>query len=234
MPPEKGRTGAQPADASRDASLTPRHAPRQPVKRRRRACSNSRWDVYLDHLIDGHGNEMADYLVIEGKFRHPDRVTGVCVLPLVGGRFALVECYRHAVGSQRWEAPKGFVDRGEEPAAAALRELAEETGLSCAPRDLVALGLIAPEASTLAARAALFAATRCETGVRRQEGEIGLGRLGLFDQAEMAALAADGGIEDAVTLIAYYRFQALPAARKQAPAYQRTTRCRAARKPGQD
>ena len=183
------------------------------VKRRERACSNSRWDVYLDHLTDGRGREVADYLVIEGKLHRPARVTGVCVLPLVEGRFALVECYRHPVGSRRWEAPKGFVDRGEEPAEAAMRELAEETGLSCAPRELVSLGLIAPEPSTLGARAALFAATHCEAGARRQEDEIGLGRLGFFDRREMAALAADGAIEDAATLIAYYRLQALASLR---------------------
>jgi ADP-ribose diphosphatase len=199
VPPSKGSGAADAID----------------VKSRRRAGSNSRWDVYLDHVVDGRGNEVPDYLVIEGKFQRPDRVTGVCVLPLVEGRFALIECYRHALGCWRWEAPKGFVDEGEELPEAALRELAEETGLSCARGHLVSLGLIAPEASTLAARGALFAATRCKAGARREVREIGLGRLGLFDGAEMAALAAGAGIEDAATLIAYYRFQALPAARKQ-------------------
>ncbi len=47
------------------------------------------------------------------------------------------------------------------------------------------------------------------------EREIGLGRFNLFDGAKMAALAAAAGIEDAATLIAYNRFQALAAARKQ-------------------
>ena len=31
----------------------------------------------------------------------------------------------------RWQLPKGLVGRGEAPAAAALREVAEETGLAC-------------------------------------------------------------------------------------------------------
>src|SRR5215470_12680727 len=54
---------------------------------------------------------------------------------------------------------------------------------------------------------------RREPGAHRQESEIGLGRLGFFDGPEVAALAADGAIEDAATLIAYYRLQALTALR---------------------
>ncbi len=38
-----------------------------------------------------------------------------------------------SVGEQgRWQLPKGLVGRGETPSEAALREVAEETGLTCA------------------------------------------------------------------------------------------------------
>lgn len=39
---------------------------------------------------------------------------------------------RHSYGSGRWMLPGGGVDRGEDPLAAALRELAEETGCALA------------------------------------------------------------------------------------------------------
>jgi 8-oxo-dGTP pyrophosphatase MutT (NUDIX family) len=46
-----------------------------------------------------------------------------------GGR---VEAALISVGEQgRWQLPKGLVGRGESPEAAALREVREETGLSC-------------------------------------------------------------------------------------------------------
>lgn len=44
------------------------------------------------------------------------------------GEVVMVRQYRHAVGRELWEIPAGSIDAGEDPAAAALRELAEETG----------------------------------------------------------------------------------------------------------
>jgi 8-oxo-dGTP pyrophosphatase MutT (NUDIX family) len=47
----------------------------------------------------------------------------------------------HATRSPRWDIPKGEAEPGEEFAAAAARELLEETGLSVAPGELTALGV---------------------------------------------------------------------------------------------
>ncbi len=41
-----------------------------------------------------------------------------------GPRYLLLRAYRH------WDFPKGMVEAGEEPLAAARREVAEETGIS--------------------------------------------------------------------------------------------------------
>ena len=41
-----------------------------------------------------------------------------------GPRYLLLRAYRH------WDFPKGMVETGEEPLAAARREVAEETGIS--------------------------------------------------------------------------------------------------------
>ncbi|HJU15686.1 MAG TPA: NUDIX domain-containing protein [Stellaceae bacterium] len=47
----------------------------------------------------------------------------------------------HATRSPRWDIPKGLAEAGEDFAAAAARELFEETGLAAAPEDLVELGV---------------------------------------------------------------------------------------------
>ncbi len=74
-------------------------------------------------LVDGH------YEVV----RHAD---SVAVL-VTDGRLVLgVRQWRVAIGRDTWEIPAGLVDPGEEPAEAAVRELAEEVGLAGELRQL--------------------------------------------------------------------------------------------------
>ena len=44
----------------------------------------------------------------------------------------MIRQYRHAAGRVLWELPAGLLEEGEDPAATARRELAEETGYSAA------------------------------------------------------------------------------------------------------
>lgn len=70
----------------------------------------------------------------------------------------LVRQYRHGIGATSLELPGGVVDAEDEnPAAAALRELGEETGYVCdAPR---AAGIFAPNPHNQTNRMHVFAAT---------------------------------------------------------------------------
>lgn len=179
-------------------------------KNRRLAAANSRWRVYYDHLVDHEGNEVEDYLVIEGRNPRANLVTGVDVLPVLGDKFLLMRVYRHALGRELWEVPRGFIDEHETASEAALRELNEETGLRCAPTDLLALGTYAPEPGTLSAYAALFAATRCEGTPRQPKDEIGIGNFALLARKEVEELIAAGEIAHSGTLLLFYRFSGLP------------------------
>ena len=62
-----------------------------------------------------------------------EQSNSVVVVPMTdGGDVLLVKQWRHAVQSILLEAPAGHIDPGEEPRAAAIRELQEETGHSAA------------------------------------------------------------------------------------------------------
>lgn len=176
--------------------------------KRRLVAANSKWQVFFEHINDGRGNDVRDYLVVEALHKREDKITGICVLPIMNDRFVLIRSDRHALGTAVWETPRGFVDAGETPSDAARRELTEETGLMCAENDLIPLGHYAPEPSTLAARGALFLARDCFGTLRAAEDEIGLAGLQLLKANEMAHYIASGAIEDAGTLICYYKYLA--------------------------
>jgi 8-oxo-dGTP pyrophosphatase MutT (NUDIX family) len=65
------------------------------------------------------------------------RVTSCGVIVTDGQRLLL----GHATRSPRWDIPKGVAEPGETLAAAAVRELLEETGLTTAPKELTELGV---------------------------------------------------------------------------------------------
>ena len=57
-------------------------------------------------------------------------------------RACFVRQYRHGIEDFLWEIPAGKLDAGEAPAACAMRELAEETGVTA--RSWVPMGIYVP------------------------------------------------------------------------------------------
>jgi len=81
------------------------------------------WDVRRDRVdLGGGGAVLRDYVAHTGA---------VAVLVLDDeDRVLLQRQYRHPVGTELWEPPAGLLDvAGEDPVAAAARELAEEADL---------------------------------------------------------------------------------------------------------
>jgi ADP-ribose pyrophosphatase len=66
---------------------------------------------------------------LEQKLSVVDHPGAVCIAALLeSGELVLVRQYRHAVGDWLLEVPAGRLEAGENPLAAAQRELEEETG----------------------------------------------------------------------------------------------------------
>jgi len=130
----------------------------------------------------------------------------VAILPLLDdGRLCLIENYRVAAQRALYEIPAGTLEPGEDPLAAAERELAEETGYRAQKIELVAQFYTSP--GVLSERMYLYLATGLTAGPpAREAGEDIQNRL--VDWAEALQMARNGQIEDAKTLVGLLYCQA--------------------------
>jgi len=179
---------------------------RNPVLAKRRlACENSRFYVYLDDLVREGEPYAQDYLVVAPKQVSRNLVTGVAILPICEGKIGLLKVYRHAVQSDSWEIPRGFIEEGESDLTSALRELEEETGLACDRDQIKSLGLITPDAGVLAARVHIYAALHCIRIRPYAPREFGHREFCLFSSMALDELINRSEIQDPCTLIARYK-----------------------------
>ena len=92
-------------------------------------------DVSTERLRYANGREYEIDFV-----RHPGAAAVVAIDD--AGRVCLVRQYRHGIADFMWEIPAGKLDSGEAPEVCAVRELAEETGVTA--RRWTSLGLYVP------------------------------------------------------------------------------------------
>ncbi|MEG3639852.1 NUDIX hydrolase [Magnetococcus sp. PR-3] len=169
---------------------------------RRSVFENSRFNIHADTLVQEDGYRVNDYLVVEPQQSNAEGLTGVMILPEAEGKFFLLRIYRHPIKKWGWELPGGFMEN-EALHLAAHRELREETGLECHPKDLINLGETAPCPGVVNGRIAMFVAKNCtHVGPPTDTQEPGLGQGKWMDQKELVGLMArPDGIQDAVTMM---------------------------------
>ncbi len=139
--------------------------------------------------------------VSKDVIRHPGAAV---VLPLLDdGRIVFIENFRVPAGRRLLELPAGTLDVGEDPAATAVRELAEETGYRAGVLEPLVRFYSSP--GLLDEVMHLFVATRLEPGEPRlQHDEDIVTRL--LSWPEAWELLRTGGVEDAKTIagLLYY------------------------------
>jgi ADP-ribose pyrophosphatase len=177
---------------------------RVPAKRRL-ACENSQFSVFLDDLSVPGQCHVTDYLVVAPKQVARDLVTGVAILPVVDGKIGLLKVYRHAIRGDSWEIPRGFIEEGESDLTSALRELEEETGLSCDAGYMKSLGFVTPDAGILAARVHVYVALQFSRIRPYVPREFGHREFCHFSCDEIKNMLLHSEIQDPCTMIACYR-----------------------------
>jgi ADP-ribose pyrophosphatase len=110
----------------------------------------------------------------------------------------LTEEFHYAVGRETLEAVSGGMDDGEDPAATARRELAEELGITAA--EWIDLGVCDPFTSVVVSPTRLFLARKLSFGAAQLEGTESL-RMRVLPFAEAVAAALDGRITHAPTCL---------------------------------
>jgi ADP-ribose pyrophosphatase len=158
-----------------------------------------KFQVAVESLALPDGRSVRRELVL-----HPG---AVAILPLLDDQHVcLLRNLRATVGEYLWEIPAGTLEPGESPDAAAVRELAEETGYRAARwqqlRDFY------PSPGVLSERMFLYVARELTPGPMQLEpGEQIEPQVVPWSQAR--AWVLDGTIRDAKTLVALLLWERL-------------------------
>lgn len=157
------------------------------------------------------------FAVTKRHFRHPQRSEGadffvvepadwaVALARTSAGRWVVAQQFRFGLKNLTWEFPSGRIEPGEEPAAAARRELEEETGFRTA-ESAVPLGTIHPNPAIMNNRCAYFYFPGCEPSGKVNWDEHEELAVATLSPSELAQWIGDGRITHSLMHAGLYLF----------------------------
>jgi ADP-ribose diphosphatase len=163
---------------------------------------NSVKKVYSNDLIELY-EDILDLNGIEKVYTRAVRKDYSTVVPFVSNEILVIKSYRYLVDSIQIEIPSGYIDEGESPREAAIRELKEETGYSA--KDVISIGHYTLDYSMFDQRGNLFVAYGLV--------KVGNQSLGIMEKIdvermsikEIKRLLFEGKILNAASIVALYR-----------------------------
>jgi len=157
------------------------------------------FSVTQDRAIDPDGFEIKRAIVQHG---------GSAVMMPVDdkARVLLVRQYRLPAKAFMWELPAGRVDAGETVLQAAKRELVEETGFKAKKWTKLASFYVSP--GFLAEKMTVFLAEDLKEGEQTPMEDERI-QMQWFKAKEVDDMIADGKIQDAKTMVGFFRWRRL-------------------------
>jgi 8-oxo-dGTP pyrophosphatase MutT (NUDIX family) len=152
--------------------------------------------IKRDISLDPRSRTAHDFFVIEAP-------NWINVIPFTtDGRVILIEQYRHGTGEITLEIPGGLVDQHESPAAAAARELLEETGYECDSLEL--LGRTRPNPAIQNNWQHTYVARDCRWIGDPKPDEVEDIGVRLVSLDDVRRMIASGVINHALVVVAFY------------------------------
>jgi ADP-ribose pyrophosphatase len=164
---------------------------------------NSTKKVYSNDLIELYEDTL-DLNGIEKVYTRGVRNDYSTIVPFISDEEILViKSYRVLVDSILIEIPSGYIDKGESPKEAAIRELKEETGYSA--KDVISIGDYTLDYSMFEQRGNLFVAYDLV--------KVGNQSLGIMEKINVESISIkkikqfllEGKILNAASIVALYR-----------------------------
>jgi ADP-ribose pyrophosphatase len=131
---------------------------------------------------------------------------GAVVLPILdNGKIIIINQYRYPFDRFLFELPAGKLEKDEDPAYCAERELTEETGYSAS--EIIKMGSIFTTPGFCTEELYLFAAKGLTKGAHnREEGEQGM-EVHEFTLDEIIEMIKSGKIVDSKTICSIFHYQ---------------------------
>lgn len=161
----------------------------------RKIYSNKYIELYEDVL------DIKNKKKIYTRARRKDYST---IVPFVSDNEILViKSYRHLVNSYQIEAPSGYIDPGEIPLQAAMRELKEETGYRA--NNIIDLGSYTLDYTMFEQKGNLFVGYDLINESKQNLGMMEIIETAILPIDEIKKLLYDGKILNASSIVAFYK-----------------------------
>jgi ADP-ribose pyrophosphatase len=126
------------------------------------------------------------------------------VVPFISkDQILVIKSYRHLINSIQIEVPSGYIEPGEEPKEAALRELREETGYKA--NKIIGIGSYTLDYTIFDQKGYLFVAYDLEYEGLQQLGTMELIEPAYMTVKEVLKLLSEGKILNASSIVVFYK-----------------------------